>query len=283
TGVVPSEGGYTFSVGPFYTDQVKIWPKWIADNWKDTTRRPKISHVFLDASAGWSTNKALKMACKKYNCVMGPELPISVTSSDYTSEIMILKKAKVDALYSLQISATAIAFMKDADRFGLDVPHCMETGLFMRPVIEALGKVAEKGNVYTTSWYYTWWEVDKPGIKLAHELNKKWHPEVPWQSGIYWLGWAQASIAAEAIGRAIDAVGYENLSGEAIRDHGFHNIKNFDNGIMPPVIYGPNKHWGSDQTRVLKWTKDGEVAVSEWFKIPPRSPEENTIKFWGMK
>ena len=126
-----------------------------------------------------------------------------------------------------------------------------------------------------------WTDTDEPLIDLLHELNAEWHPEVNFRSSHYTRGFGHAFVVAEAMKKAVESVGYENIDGEAAKD-ALESIKDF----RPPgshigYTWTPNDHQGIHATRWYQWLEEGtKEPITDWITHPPLPPEQRTQDFW---
>ena len=73
----------------------------------------------------------------------------------------------------------------------------------------------------------------------------------------------------EAVKNAINAVGYENLDGQAIYD-GYMKVKNFTAmGLANEISYYPDDTRGSKWIKICKFNDDGSISnITDWFEAP---------------
>ena len=77
----------------------------------------------------------------------------------------------------------------------------------------------------------------------------------------------------EAIGIAIEEVGYENLDGRAVKE-AMYGIKDFDpHGTGKKVTYTPEDHRGNPIIRIYEVQGGEVVPVSDWREAPMLVPE----------
>jgi len=70
-------------------------------------------------------------------------------------------------------------------------------------------------------------DVEVPGVKEILEAGHKYNRQPEELTANYVGGWLLCQITAEAIRLAIQKVGYDNLTGRAVRD-GFASITDYD-------------------------------------------------------
>ena len=106
-----------------------------------------------------------------------------------------------------------------------------------------------------------------PGAKAMLEMSaKRGWKEAGELSINYALGWLTSMLLCEGIKLAIEKVGYENLTGRAVRE-GIISIKDFDCGLgLPPItISNSMPYWSRgeymEQVRELRF-----VTISDWIE-----------------
>jgi hypothetical protein len=116
---------------------------------------------------------------------------------------------------------------------------------------------------------------------MLRELNTKWHPEVKMRSGHYCRSFFNTMAMAEALNRAIQNVGYQNLSGDAMKQ-AIESLKNYDPGELGiGYTWTPTDHQGVHGCRWYSWTKEGLMTpASEWFEFAPLPEEQRTTAWW---
>jgi hypothetical protein len=88
----------------------------------------------------------------------------------------------------------------------------------------------------------------------------------------YIAGWVGTAISCEAVRRAVEHVGYENLDGPAIKE-AFDSIKGFDvDGLVNITYNPPDDHRGYDKIAVYQVQGGQIVRVSDWRVAPMLLP-----------
>ena len=114
----------------------------------------------------------------------------------------------------------------------------------------------------------TFEDVNVPGVKLAGEVQEKFHGAVKYDTGVSLWGYNQTRIGLEGIRLALDEVGYDRLDGDAVWK-ALESIEDFDMlGIIPPVSYSPTERRGSTSIRMSQIQSGEAVWISDWFECP---------------
>ena len=86
-------------------------------------------------------------------------------------------------------------------------------------------------------------------------------------------GRIEQAIICEAIRRAVENVGYENLDGPAIKQ-AFDNTNDFDVDGLVTITYTPEDHRGSNKVAIYQ-VRDGKlVRASDWREAPLLVPKK---------
>jgi len=81
-------------------------------------------------------------------------------------------------------------------------------------------------------------------------------------------------VAIEAIRRAMEDVGYENLDGRAVKE-ALDTIKDFDpHGMGKGITYTPEDHRGSASVKIYEVQGREVVPITDWREAPMLVPEE---------
>jgi len=190
-----------------------------------------------------------------------------LAASDLSVEITRMMEGKPDWVISMGGCTTStMVFLKDAERLGFRDQFNYITyygGGVDETMITVGGDVVEGmyGSIFTAVT-----DEDVPGVRLMREVRQKYRgKELTIQSLTGGIG---AVGMAEGIRLAMNKVGYENLTGDAILE-GFHSINNFDTGgLTPPITIDPrypveNRHFKMARVEGGKWRK-----ASDWIPAP---------------
>ena len=195
---------------------------------------------------------------------------VSPMAIDYTSDLLLIKSKEPDAIATCAGSWSGGLCARDAAKAGLseDVPFLQQYGGVITGAAVELGK-GEMGRIYTPYAWWTWAE-DKPQMELWRELQQRYHGETI-ETFDWTGGWGLSAILTEAVRKAVVAVGYENLNGAAVKEHGFDTMTNFDPTTGALVTYTDysGDRIGGDELRILHYdsAKEGWFPVTDWLKV----------------
>jgi len=257
--------GWLYAMYPTWAESFAVWGKWVMDNWKED-RPPKLALMGTDEVSGV---RALDEAIPYVESLGIEFLPteyVGWVPIDSTTQLLRLAQQEVDYVFICPIWTTALPILRDAERLGLTdqikfagLENTQSVGM-----IEALGPALDG---YTAPRTVPWYEeTEIPGIQLLHELRQRGG------SGLGYQGddshpVVAAAIAVEAVRRAIEDVGYENLDGAAVKA-ALDSFDDFDVYGLVQISYTPEDHRGWNKARVYQ-VKDGKVMpASDWMEAP---------------
>ncbi len=230
---------WIFSATPGKRDEAGVALKWFKENWVQE-RQAKVGALFWDERSGWEALEGVKIACKYLEMeFIGHEVVPMLGTIDTSTEWLRLAGKNPDCVYFGGCGATLTTVVKDCARLEI-----MEKGITVispYPCIDESVAIAgkEADGIYSAKYAVTPAQTEIPGVKLCFETARKyrgWGLE-KWErlGGIYITGWLQAQVGVEGVRLALEKVGYENLSGYAVRD-ALASIKYLDTGgLVPPI------------------------------------------------
>ena len=114
-------------------------------------------------------------------------------------------------------------------------------------------------------------ELDYPGVKLVHDMRERYGGSLDFQ-GTEAQTLAFPVVAVEAVKRAVEKVGYENLDGLAVKE-GLDSLRDFDVCGVQEISYTPEDRRGTDTARIYVIQGGTPVPVSDWMVAPMLMPE----------
>ncbi|MEW6034188.1 MAG: ABC transporter substrate-binding protein [Chloroflexota bacterium] len=248
-----------------YADQVGGIARWIAQDWKGS-KPAKVGVIMLDVPA---VRVAAKSMTPEKMAPLGVELVglewVSGAVTDSTIELTRLKDKGTEYLVVMHIVGGATVIIKDVTRLGLRgqmklVQQQIGTD---ESLIKLLGDAAE--GVYMQG-VNAWPSEDLSGVKLARRVTQKYRGHD--LSVLTLIGWYSAAGMVEGVRLALNKVGYENLTREAINE-GMMSIKGFDTGgVVPPITIDPNYPVLNEWMKMAVVQGGKLVPVGDWVKCP---------------
>ena len=213
-------------------DEAAVAAKWFRNKWTKE-RLPRVGVLIYDHVTGYEFDDGVKWACEHMDMeYTGREVVPVAGLLDSSTEWLRLVGANPDAIFTLTCGATQVVTMKDAARLGVQEKGItlIDCGYCIPEAVRVVGKDAN-------GWYFPRpfrlvEDSEVPGVKKVVGAAKRYERKAGELTSNYMVGWMLVHITAEAIRLAIQKVGYDNLTGRAVRD-GFASIKDYDTeGMM---------------------------------------------------
>jgi branched-chain amino acid transport system substrate-binding protein len=280
------ESGYIFGYGPIYPDQFGLFIDFLTENWQDVKPEGagdeiKIAYISWPGPYGQG---ALTPESREYAASRGVEIVFEQEyelspTADATPAIQNAAEAGANVIYNntlafgpaVLLNGLAALDMQDdfvvgANNWGMDVA----TFAFLAEPDVAQG-------LYAPFPYQWWTDADHPGIQYALEVfNSNERPPEEQNSG-YLTTLTGVELAAKAIETAIDQVGYENLTGQAVYE-AILSLEQYEplDGLMRFDFSGDNRSPHVAQIRQVQGNgPDSFVLIQDWSETPDLRPEEN--------
>jgi len=232
---------YVFIVKNTYENGSKVSVDYIMKDLK--AKNPVIGIVRLDNDSGKMGANGVKEAAKHYGFKYHEEA-VAPGAIDATSQVLNMRRAKVDYVIMPGSNGTAVVFLKDAKKLGYKPKKFVGT-LFSNSevIVKTAGKAAE--NFICENPFASWGD-KSPGVKKMMEITKR-YASGKVQPVDYTLGWVKGMVFVEGMKRAGKELNSESMV------EGIESIREFDTGGLTGLItYGSDDHKGGDFTRFLK-------------------------------
>ena len=273
---LPYEGGWIFSSISFYNQTFAAAVDWFADNWTGEGK-PTVGFIGTTVHSAKVIARGIETGCERNGLTFIGKFG-DPRELDRTADVTALKEAGADIVFLILAESGVIKAVKDARLMGLEAVFCGLKSYATEAFAEAAGSDAE--GMYCVIDTATWDQTGVEGIDFLKEWNAEWHPEVTFRSTQYVLSFMDVLLMAEAMGRAIDEVGYENLTGDDIRT-AFETIEDWDPmGLMSPLTFGPDRHVGSSAVRMVEIVDGAWVSASDWIEVDELTTQEMTLSYW---
>lgn len=273
---------YTFGVGPIYTDQFAYVLKYLKDNWakvkpKNAGDTIKVAYISWPTAFGQG---ALSDETKAFMKENGIELVLEekynpVPTADTTSAILSAQAAGANVIWTNTLAFGPAVILNDLKNLGLRDDFIVAGDNWAMDLsLYAFLKDPANGVGLITAFPYLWWtDADNPGIQKAEKIFAANNRTKAEHNVGYLLLVASVDLAREAIKRAIDEVGYDNLNGEAVYNqlvkmkyeplNGVYRI-DYTNGLRAPR---------QAQIRMIQGGPDKFVVIQDWTEMPDMRPK----------
>jgi ABC-type branched-subunit amino acid transport system substrate-binding protein len=278
------DSGYTFGLGPIYPDQFGLVMKFLSENWAtykpaDAGDEIKLAYISWPTAFGQG---ALTTESRAFIADLGIEVVVEETydlspTADTTTAILNAQAAGANVIWTNTLAFGTSVILNDlnalglrdqfivcADNWGMD----LATYAFLADPAYGVGLIS--------AFPYLWWtDADNAGVQYAGELfvaNER--PDAEHNVG-YLLLVAGVDMAKQAITLAIDTVGWENLTGEAVHD-ALIALSPFQalNGVLRPDYSGGSRSPHVSQIRMIQGGPDAFNVLLDWTETPDLRPTE---------
>jgi branched-chain amino acid transport system substrate-binding protein len=276
------DSGYTFGLGPIYTDQFGGTMKFLQDNW-DTYKPEGAGDEVKIAYISWPTafgQGALSDESRAYLGSLGIEIVTEEIidlspAADTTTAILNAQAAGANVIWTNTLAFGVSNILNDlhelglrdqfvvtSDNWGMD----LATYAFLADPAFGVGLI--------TPFPYLWWnDVDNPGIQYAQKLFEENERTAGEHNVGYLLLVAGVDLLKDAITLAIDTVGYENLTGEAVAN-ALIEMSPYDAlySVLRVDYSGGRRAPHMAQFRMIQGGPDAFNVLQDWTELPDLRP-----------
>jgi branched-chain amino acid transport system substrate-binding protein len=251
---------------PDYGDDWVAFAKYYLENiWKGPGR-PKMAMHLLNNSTGYGARDAAKALAEEMGIdIVSTEEHDKATISEIES-LTRIKAANPDVLFISSTPQPTSIIMKNAVELGMYpgmTVGCAHAS-FTSELVELAGADVTEGvyGVYPT----VNWGDNVPAMAKMTEYCQKYHPD-DYGNMDYITCWAEGLIVAEILRLAIENVGVDNLTPQAVEEYGFKKLNNFDvGGLHGLVSYTPGDNRLSKSVRIFQVQNGDMVPLSDWLE-----------------
>lgn len=280
------ESGYVFGYGPIYPDQFGYFLEYISANW-DTIKPAGAGDAIKLAYVSWPGaygQGALTPESRAYAASLGIEIVAEeiidlAPTADGTVAVLNAEVAGANVLYTNTLTfgpatiLNALAALGKQDQFLVGGNNwAMDVATF------AFLSDPSLANGFIAPFPYQWWsDTDHPGIQYARQVfDANQRPESERSSG-YLVSMSGVDLAVTAVEQAIDQVGFDNLTGQAVYE-AILSLGAYEalEGVMRFDFSGSNRSPHVAQIRQIQGGPEAFVVLQDWMPTPdlrPLSPD----------
>jgi hypothetical protein len=258
--------GAIYTNAPIYTDQMGAIGEWFLQNWKDTTKKPRLAYLTADSTLGRGmVIPELQAYLEKLGFeYVGAQYVPMVATAPPTTQLAWLKENKVDLAVGTMINPGSQPTIKEAVRLGMgpDLDYKITFG-FANPAhlqifVPAMGAT---GNGVVVSGDFCAQDAPVDGIKFADAMQAKYRPDKKVANVMYLDGIIEAMTQVEALRLASVQVAPQKLTASDVMKNGFQKITNFSTGgiTISTLTYGVGDVEGVDKVR-LQQVQNGKIV-----------------------
>lgn len=259
--------GWVFGWGVSYGEELTLIAAFLQESWKET-RPIRVGLMFSDDTFGRTIYDCTVQRLKQMGIQIVAEEPVAMRATDATSQLLRVAKASPDYIFCNFTTATQGIVMRDRERLGIKIPVCAAHGAWAEDVIKMVGAEACEGMISVRPFPLPE-EAGRWGVKLQDELVRDYVPEWASKPVGVGIGIPCGIIVAQAIKLAQEQVGFDKLTGTAIKQFGFERIKDLDTGgLLPPgLTYTSADHQGTKYDRLIRITNGKPVLIKGWTEV----------------
>jgi len=256
--------GFTFGWYPLYTDYFGVYIDWLVKTWKGS-QPPKIAFLTWNIAYGRSilTKEDYDYAKSKGVNIVAEEI-FGATDLDVTTQLVRIKEKGADWIYSSSTANGPVVILKGLKQIGYNIPIAGNTG-FDWSVASIAGKELMEGSVSTLQTV-SWDETDHQGVKAMTEYFTKANRPAKDRTVLYPMGFVGVLLAQEVIGKAVASVGWDKLTGDAVKAQ-ILKTKDFSPLGLQTFTYSESQYTPT-KLRMYKWTDGKALPVSDWMDAP---------------
>jgi len=263
--------GWYYFRAPTWGEQFTGFAQYIVENWQEE-RPPRLALMVVDSQFGRQPIPEAAEYAEGLGIEMLPTEFVPYVVLDATVQLLRIDERGADFVYLSGVVPTSGPIMRDAERLGLlDHIQFGASEPASGPLLIEMAGIASEGFL-TPKTLPSLDETEIPGVNLMLDKQMEYRGKVVKQD--YAPGWVAGAILCEAIRKAVEQVGYENLNGPAVKE-GFDSIKDFDvDGLVSITYNPPDDHRGSSKVAVYQVREGRMVRVGDWRDVPMLVPEE---------
>jgi branched-chain amino acid transport system substrate-binding protein len=270
--------GYTFGLGPIYPDQLGYTMEFLLENWADYKPADAGDDIKL-AYLSWPTafgQGGLTDESRAYLADLGIEIVAEETydvspTADTTIAILNAQAAGANVIWTNTLAFGPAAILNDLNSLGVRdqfvVAGCnwamdLATYAFIADPAYGVGLIAP--------FPYLWWtDTDNAGIQYAQQLFDANERGAAEHNVGYLLLVSGIDMIEQAITHAIDTVGYENLTGEAVHN-ALIELSPFDvlEGALKADYSAGSRAPQESQIRMIQGGPDAFNVLQDWSELP---------------
>jgi len=253
----PSKTPYNFFIGADYSTELRIFLKWIKDNWKDASRSPKVAFIYSDNPYGKAPIEAGRAYAKEIGVDLVDEEIVPPSFQDSTSQLLNMQKKEPDFAYINTTTSWVAIILRDARKLGLKTQFGMNPYGYSEKLPQIAKEAAEGAYGLMPNVAYG---EEVPMMKTIRDYVEK-NKTIENPDTLYVRGWAYVLVWSEALKRS------KELTGPAIKA-ALETLKDFDTGgLTPPITFTPEDHRPTMRCKIYQ-VQNGKIVPVAEVEIP---------------
>ncbi|WP_025322192.1 ABC transporter substrate-binding protein [Deferrisoma camini] len=246
---------YVFTSFTYYDTQTQIVTRWLVE--KKGFKR--IGIIYQDDAYGKFFLNTLKKELKAKGLKIAAAESVKRGATDVAPQVAKIAQAGLDACLLALVPGPGAQVLKEAAKIGLKKTKLISSG----PLTDEKFLILS-GGVGEGVWGLSLWpdpvRDDSPAMQEYRKILKKYRPgHEPNRYNLY--GYFYTKLFCEGLKRAGKDLTREKLI------QALESIQNWENGIIPPVSFGPGDHQAQDQGFMVEVQGGRFVPISGWLGI----------------
>lgn len=242
----PAKAPYNFTAAADYSTMGRAGLNYLREAWKES-RAPKLAFIFPDNPYGSAPIPAMKEYAEELGFEIVGQENVDLKAIDATPQLLSLKKAEPDFVWTGGTTPSTAVIMKDAQKLGMSCTFFSNIWSSDENIFKLAGEAAEGHFGLQGAAIYG---QDVPGMELIRKLTNGEH-----RMTHYVRGFVSAMVMCEGMKMA-KAAG--KVTGESIKA-ALETMRDFDPmGLAPAVSYYPDDHRPNLSVNVCTF-KDGKL------------------------
>ena len=252
---------------PDYGDDWAAFAEYYMENIWEGTGKPKMAMHLLNNSTGAGARAAAEILADDMGIeIVAWEEHDSTTISEIDSITRIMAEDP-DILYISSTPQPTSIIVKNAVEKGLYPGITIACGhaSFTSVLVELAGTDAD--GVYGVYPTVNWGD-DVSAMDKMTEYCQQYHPE-DYGNMDYITSWAEGLLVAEILRLALEEVGIDNMTPQAVEEYGFQALDNFNvGGLHGPVSYTDGDNRLAKSVRIFQIQSGEIVPITGWVEAP---------------
>ncbi|MBT4088083.1 MAG: ABC transporter substrate-binding protein [Deltaproteobacteria bacterium] len=232
-----------FLADTHYTQQGKLAVEYVVEDLGNKT--PKIAIIFQNDTPGHDWRNGVRIGAKHYGLEL-MELPYKRGNIDFSSQVAKCKGSGITHVLFWGIVREPAMLMKEAQRANFKPAYVLASPSISKVVLKLAGEaIGYNSNIYGLSLWIDQYRDTSPGLDMFKEDIVKYEScSLEDQYNIY--GYQAAMTLVEGLNRAGKDLTRKKLISA------LETFKDYDNGILSPITWGPDSRAGGRAVKVFK-------------------------------
>ncbi len=259
--------GYTYGVGTTYHEMHMVWLRYLLKTWH-RPEKPVLAAYYPEFPWAFEFDKMFKETAQRFGVTYAGLELAKPGAPSLKPELERLTAKGVNQIMTILPTGLVKILFSTMDEMG--IRKNMDVGLWGGIYLEEIGRIV--GPSFEGITGIGWYPVEEDSLKSAKmkKIREYWDKatnkekfESPQLSG-----WMLGELAVQALRQAVKKVGFENLTGENLKQYGFDAIKDWEGSVHPKTTLSADSQTSAKLNRVYRY-QGGKLHVAEdWTPRP---------------